>query len=51
MKFVVGNEVCFFLDSSFWLIGWLVGWFFFSLGLVLLVCEEEFKAERIHMRI
>ncbi len=49
MKFVVGNEVCFFLDWSFWLVGWLV--FFNFLGLVFLVCEEEFKAERIHMRI
>jgi hypothetical protein len=28
MKFVVGNEVCFFLDWSFWLVGWLVGFFF-----------------------
>jgi hypothetical protein len=38
----------------FWIgvFGWLVGWLgFFFLGLVLLVCEEEFKAERIHMRI
>jgi hypothetical protein len=52
MKFVVGNEVCFFQDWSFWLVGWLVGWFFFNfLGSVLLVCEEEFKAERIHIRI
>ncbi len=27
MKFVVGNEVSFFLDWSFWLVGWLVGFF------------------------
>jgi hypothetical protein len=47
MKFVVGNDVCFFSGLEF-----LVGWFFFNfLGSVLLVCEEEFKAERIHMRI
>jgi hypothetical protein len=33
MKFVVGNEVCFFLDWSFWLIGWLVGFcFVFGFG-------------------
>ncbi len=31
MKFVVGNEVWFFLDWSFWLVGWLV-FFFWGFG-------------------
>lgn len=27
MSFVVGNEVCFFLDWSFWLVGWFLKFF------------------------
>jgi hypothetical protein len=49
MKFVLLEmKFVFFWIGVF---GWLVGWIFFWRRLVLLVCEEEFKSERIHMRI